>query len=97
MPAANTDLLKKYRSLFSTTLTTGIGTGTSDTITPSTVTGLPTDTAITLTFDRVNSGGSSLGAKVERITGVISGGNLTSYIRGQDNTTEQAHTGGGLS
>lgn len=96
MPAANTDLLKKYKSLFSTTLTTGIGTGTGDTITPSTVTGLPTDTAITLTFDRVNSGGSSLGSQVERITGVISGGNLTSYIRGQDDTTEQAHSGGAV-
>lgn len=94
--AANTDKLKKYKSLFATTLSTGIGTGTSDTITPATVTGLPTTTAITLTFDRVDSGGASLGTQVERITGVVSGGNLTSYVRAKDNTTEQAHAGGAV-
>lgn len=91
--AANTDLLKKYKSLFSTTLSIGIGTGTSDTITPATVAGLPTDTAITLTFDRVDSGGVATPSKIERIVGVISGGNLSSYVRGKDNTTEQAHSG----
>lgn len=94
--ASSSDKLKKYKSLFATTLSTGIGTGTGDTITPATVTGLPTTTAITLTFDRVDSGGTSLGTQVERITGVISGGNLTSYVRGKDNTTEQAHTGGAV-
>ena len=94
--AANTDKLKKYKSLFSTTLSVGIGTGTSDTITPSTVVGLPTDTAITLTFDRVDSGGTATPTKLERITGVISGGNLTSYVRAKDSTTEQAHSGGAV-
>lgn len=92
MPAANTDKLKKYKSLFSTTLNTGIGTGTSDTITPATVTGLPTDTAITLTFDRVNSAGTATPGFLERITGVVSGGNFTSYVRNRDSTTEQAHS-----
>jgi len=96
MTALNTDLLKKYKSLFSTTLSTGIGTGTSDTITPSTVSGLPTTTAITLTFDRVDSGGTATPTTLERITGVISGGNFTSYVRAKDNTTEQAHTGGAV-
>lgn len=96
MAASATDLLKKYRSLFSTTLSTGIGTGTGDTLTPATVTGLPTDTGITLTIDRVDSAGESLGSQVERITGVISGGNLTSYVRAIDNTTEQAHAGGAV-
>lgn len=94
--AANTDLLRKSKSLFSTTLSTGIGTGTSDTLTPATVTGLPTDTAITITIDRVDSAGVSLGSQVERIIGVISGGNLTSYTRAIDNTTEQAHAGGAV-
>lgn len=94
--AANTDKLKKYKSLFSTTLSVGIGTGTSDTITPSTVVGLPTDTAITLTIDRVDSGGTATPSKLERITGVVSGGNLTSYVRAKDSTTEQAHTGGAV-
>lgn len=96
MPAANTDKLKKYKSLFSTTLSTGIGTGTSDTITPASVSGLPTDTAVTLTFDRVDSSGTATPSKLERITGVISGGNLTSYVRGVDGTTEQAHTAGAV-
>jgi hypothetical protein len=96
MPALNTDLLKKSKSLFSTTLSTGIGTGTSDTITPASVAGLPTDTAITITIDRVDSSGVATPAKLERITGVISGGNLTSYVRGVDGTTEQAHSGGAV-
>lgn len=96
MAAANTDKLKKYKSLFSTTLSTGIGTGTGDTITPASVSGLPTDTAITLTFDRVDSGGVATPTKLERIVGVISGGNFTSYVRGVDGTTEQAHTAGAV-
>jgi hypothetical protein len=90
--ASQLDLLKKYKSLFSTTLSTGIGTGTTDTITPATVTGLPTTTGITLTFDRIDSAGVATPTKLERITGVISAGNFTSYVRAKDGTTEQAHT-----
>lgn len=96
MAASANDKLKKYKSLFSTTLSTGIGTGTSDTITPASVAGLPTDTLITLTFDRVDSGGSATPTKLERIQGIVSGGNFTSYTRGIDGTTEQAHTGGAV-
>ena len=96
MAASINDKLKKYKSLFSTTLSTGIGTGTSDTITPATVTGLPTDTAITLTIDRVDASGTATPSKMERITGVISGGNLIDYVRGVDGTTEQAHSAGAV-
>lgn len=96
MAASINDKLHKYKSLFSTTLSVGIGTGTGDTLTPATVTGLPTDTAITLTIDRVDSAGASLGTQRERIDGVISGGNLTAYVRGRDSTTEQAHAGGAV-
>lgn len=96
MPASITDKLRKYKSLFSTTLSTGIGTGTSDTITPATVTGLPTDTAITLTIDRVDSSGTATPSKLERIKGIISGGNLIDYVRGIDGTTEQAHSAGAV-
>lgn len=96
MTAGITDKLRKYKSLFSTTLSTSIGTGTSDTITPASVTGLPTDTAITLTFDRVDSGGVATPTKLERIRGIISGGNFTAYVRGKDGTTEQAHTAGAV-
>lgn len=91
-----TDYLKKYKSLFSTTLASGIGTGTSDTLTLSSVTGLPTDTPITITVDRVDSEGNATPTKLERITGTISGSNLTSYTRGVDGTTEQAHSAGAV-
>jgi len=94
--ASINDKLRKYKSLFSTTLSTGIGTGTSETITPATVTGLPTDTAITLTIDRVDSSGTATPSKLERIKGIISGGNLIDYVRGVDGTTEQAHSAGAV-
>lgn len=96
MPASINDKLKKYKSLFSTTLSTGIGTGTSDTITPATVTGLPTDTAITLTIDRVDASGTVTPSKMERIKGVVSSGNIINYVRAVDGTTEQAHTAGAV-
>jgi len=89
------DIFRKAKSNFATTLVTGIGTGTSETITLNSTAGLPTDTEIVLTFNRVTSSGvvnpTSL---VERIRGKISGSTLTAYTRGVDNTTEQAHSGG---
>lgn len=89
------DKFRKGKSNFATTLVTGIGTGTSETITLNSTAGLPTDTEIVLTFNRVTSSGvvnpTSL---VERIRGKISGSTLTAYTRGVDNTTEQAHSGG---
>jgi hypothetical protein len=89
------DKFRKGKSNFATTLVTGIGTGTGDTITLNSTTGLPTDTEITLTFNRVTSGGVVNSTSVmERITGTISGATLTSYTRGVDGTTEQAHAGG---
>lgn len=88
--------LRKAKSLFSTTLNTGISTGTSDTITPNSVSGLPTDTEITLTFDRVDSAGTATPSKMERITGIISAGNLITYTRGIDGSTEQAHASGAV-
>ncbi len=93
---SQTDLFRKAKSLFSTTLSVGIGTGTGETITPASVSGLPTDTEVTLTFDRVDADGNSTPTKMERITGTISGGNLTSYTRGIDGSTEQAHSAGAV-
>jgi len=92
---AQTDKFRKAKSLFATTLVSGIGTGTGDTITLNSATGLPTDTEITLTFNRVDGDGVKQDADgVERITGTISGANLTSYTRSIDNSTEQAHSAG---
>jgi|GEM_PF-6880674 len=95
MTADINDKLRKYKSRFSTTLSTGIGTGTSDTFTPATVTGLPTDTAITIFIDRVDSTGTKTPTKLEAIKGVVSGGNITSYVRAVEGT-EQAHSGGAV-
>jgi hypothetical protein len=81
------NLFRKYKSLYSST-TGSFGTGEAVTITPASVVGLPTDTEITLTFDRLVSG------KMERIKGSISGANfvVASGGRGFDGSTEQAHT-----
>lgn len=87
------DNLRKYLSLYSST-SNSFGTGEGETITPNSVSGLPTDTEITLTFDRVDSQGTATPSLMERIRGTISGGNLviSSGGRGADGTTEQAHT-----
>lgn len=81
------DKFRKWKSLYSATANS-FGTGEGVTITPSSVAGLPTDTEITLTFDRQVEG------KLERIRGTVSGGNfvVSSGGRGADGTTEQAHT-----
>lgn len=90
------DYFRKTKSLYASTTNT-FGTGTSVTITPNSVTGLPTDTEITLTFDRVDSTGAETPAKMERIIGTISGGNFVvrtspSTGRGADGTSDAAHT-----
>ena len=90
MAAAYTDLFRKKESNFSTTLSASI-TDADTTIPLSSATGLPTDTAITLTIDRVDANGVSTPTKVERVTGVVSGNNLTDCLRGEDDTTAQAH------
>lgn len=85
---------RKAKSLFSTTLSVGISTGTGETITLSSTTGLPTDTEVTLTFDRVDADGTPTPVKVERITGIVSGVNIITYTRAIDGTTDQAHSAG---
>ena len=55
------------------------------------VTGLPTDTAIDLVVDRVDSNGNLTPAKREFIKGIVAGSTLTSVTRGIGNSTAQAH------
>lgn len=94
MPAANTDKFKKGKDLFSTTLSSGIGQ--NDTTIPlNSVSGLPTDTAVTLTIDATSSGGAATPTLREVVTGVISGSNLTSVVRGKEGT-QQAHSSGAV-
>lgn len=85
--------LRKYKSLYSSTANS-FGTGEGVTITPASVVGLPTDTEIVLTFDRVDSQGTSTPSAMERIKGTIVGGNfvVASGGRGFDGSTEQSHT-----
>lgn len=85
-------MLRKYKSLYSSTCNT-FSTGEGVTITPASVTGLPTDTEITLTFDRVDSSGTKTPSKMERIRGTITGGNFVISSGGRAvEGTEQVHT-----
>ena len=90
-----TDLFRKGKSNFATTLASGISD--SDTTIPlSSAVGLPTDTAVTLTIDRVDANGKSTPDDVERVTGVVSGTNLVDCLRGEDGTTPSAHEAGAV-
>lgn len=95
MAAASTDLMRKKKSNYSTTLNGGIN-DTDQTIALSSASGLPTDTGITLTIDRVDANGVSTPSLRERVTGVISGNNITNAVRGDDNTSAQAHNSGAI-
>lgn len=86
------DNLRKYKSLYSSTTNT-FSTGEAVTITPASVVGLPTDTEIVLTFDRLDSSGIKTPAKMERIKGTIIGGNFVISTGGRAiEGTEQTHT-----
>lgn len=86
------DLLRKYKSLYSSTTNT-FSTGEAVTITPASVVGLPTDTEITLTFDRVDSSGTKTPSKMERIRGTVVGSNFVVSSGGRAvEGTEQTHT-----
>jgi len=92
--AANTDKLKKVARRFSTTLSSGI-TDSDTTIPLTSATGLPTDTAITISIDRLDANGVKTIAKEELVTGVISGLNLTNCVR-EVAGTAQAHASGAV-
>lgn len=93
--AANTDKLRKKKSLFSTTLNGAISDSDA-TIALSSASGLPTDTAVTLTIDRVDANANSTPALRERITGVVVSNNVTNSLRGQDGSSAQAHNSGAV-
>jgi hypothetical protein len=84
------DYFRKYKSLF-TSSSNSFSTGSDVDITLNSATGLPTDTEITLTFDRVDSAGTATDV-MERIRGTVSGVTFTVAERGVDGTTERAHT-----
>lgn len=97
MAAANTDLLRKKKSLFSTTLSSGIS-AVDTSMTLASTSGLPTDTAITLTLDRVDANGVSTPTLRERTTGVVSGSVVGNLVRGEDGDggTGKVHSSGAV-
>ena len=90
MAAANTDKFRKKKNLFSTTLSGSI-TDSDTSLSCASLSGVPTDTAITITIDRVDANSASTPSLREDITGVVSGNNLTNLVRGEGATTAQAH------
>lgn len=96
MPALNTD---KFRKVAPNTGWQLDAFGISDASVTSfgliSAAGLPTDTAITITVDRVDSVGLKTPAKMERIKGVLSGTTLSSCVRGVGGTA-QAHSAGAV-
>ena len=95
MAAANTDLIRQGASGISTTLSGSISN--SDTsFTPASISNIPTITAVDLTIDRVDSSGTLTPSKMERMIGVVSGGNIVSILRAQDGTSAQSHSTGAV-
>lgn len=95
MAAANTDKFRKKKNLFSTTLNGGI-TADATSLTCNSLSGVPTDTAITITIDRVDANGLSTPTYREDVTGVVSGSNVTNLVRGEGATTAQVHASGAV-
>lgn len=95
MAAANTDKLKKVARKWVGQVGSG---GISDAVVTSfniTTTNLPTDTAVVITIDRVDSSGVATPSKEETIIGINSTGSITSCVRGVEGTA-QAHTAGAV-
>ena len=95
MAAANTDKWRKKKSRFSTTLN-GSFTDSDVVMTLNSVSGLPTDTGITLIINRVDANGTATPSAMEVVTGVVSGSTVASLVRAEDGTTARAHPNGSI-
>lgn len=96
MPAANTDKFIKVASNTGWQLdASGISDASVTSFGLVSATSLPTDTAVILTIDRVNSSGVATPSLMERIVGVMSGTTVTSCVRGLEGTA-QAHAAGAV-
>lgn len=88
MSAASADYFIKVRQNFSTTIGAGGVAGADTTTIPlSSVENLPTDTAIELVINRVDTAGTDTN-NYETVRGVISGSNLTNVVRGVEGTAQ---------
>lgn len=95
MAAANNNLFRKATNNFSTTLGASIG-ATDTTISLTSTTNLPTDTAIDLVIDRVDINGNLTPSLREYVLGVVSSSDLITVLRGQGGSTTQAHATGAV-
>jgi len=96
MTAQNTDKFLKVAPNTGWQLDpSGISDASVDNFTLVSASGLPTDTAVLVTIDRVDSGGNKTPAKMERILGVVDGDDIVSCLRGVEGTA-QAHAGGAV-
>ena len=95
MAAANTDKWRKKKSRFSTTLNGSI-TDSDVVMTLNSVSGLPTDTGVTLIINRVDANGTATPSAMEVVTGVVSGSTIASLVRAEDGTTARAHANGSI-
>ncbi|MFA5993372.1 MAG: tail fiber protein [Parcubacteria group bacterium] len=96
MAAANTDKFKKVAPNTGWQLgASGISDAVVNNFSLVSASGLPTDTAVIITVDRVDASGAKTPTKMERITGVISGDNVISCLRAVGGTA-QAHAGGAV-
>lgn len=96
MPAASTDKLIKGARRWSGQIgASGVSDGSVTTIPLVSSTGLPTDTAVELTIDRVDASGNLTPSKEEIIRGVVSGTNIISAVRGVEGTA-QGHSAGAV-
>lgn len=94
MAAANSDLFRKLARRFVAQVGAGgIADNVGTTGPLSSTTGLPTDTAVDITFGRVDADGVATPTVEETVTGVVSGSNLTDMVREQEGTA-QAHAAG---
>lgn len=92
--AANTDKLRKTKANTSTTLASGIS-DSDTTIACSSLSGIPADTAIMFTIDRVDANGVATPSLMEGVVGVVSGNNITTATRGVEGSA-QSHGGGAV-
>ncbi len=96
MGAQNTDLLLKVASNTGWQLgASGIPDAEIETAGLVSAAGLPQDTAVLVTIDRVDQNGNKTPSKMERVIGVVSGDNLVSCLRGVEGTA-QGHSGGAV-
>ena len=94
--AANTDKFKRLaRKWVGSIGAGGVADETVTTIPLSSSSGLPTDTAVVATIDRVDANGIATPSLEESVVGVVSGNNLVTCTRGVEGTA-QAHSAGAV-